>query len=104
MHRVLETFASRFAPGTPRPGNAVSIPSLTGASDAFLALALSGAGTAKPPRICVAVTPGLPDADRLSQDIRVVSAALPTQKNDFANQNLPRMPISNVRGSPTRHS
>ena len=77
MHRVLETFASRFAPGTPRPGNAVSIPSLTGASDAFLALALSGAGTAKPPRICVAVTPGLPDADRLSQDIRVVSAALP---------------------------
>ena len=73
MKDALELFASRFAPPSLKEGGAVAVPSLTGAADAFLALALS-----KGPRIVVAATPGLPDADRLSDDLRVLSAAVPS--------------------------
>ncbi len=75
MKDALELFSSRFAPPSLKEGGAVAISSLTGAADAFLALALS-----KGPRIVVAATPGLPDADRLSDDLRVLSAAVPSAR------------------------
>jgi transcription-repair coupling factor (superfamily II helicase) len=53
----------------------VAISSLTGAADAFLALALS-----KGSRLVLAATSGLPDADRLSDDLRVLSAAIPSAR------------------------
>ena len=86
MTDALELFASRFTPPEPPPGGAgaslrsVCIPSLTGSSDAFLALSLAtGAaacerrGGVRQPRIVLAVTPGLPDADRLTDDLRLLS-------------------------------
>ena len=73
MKDALELFSSRFSPPSPTEGGAVAISSLTGAADAFLALALS-----KGPRLVLAATPGLPDADRLSDDLRVLSAAIPS--------------------------
>ena len=75
MKDALELFASRFAPPSLKEGGAVAISSLTGAADAFLALALS-----KGSRLVLAATPGLPDADRLSDDLRVLSAAIPSAR------------------------
>ena len=75
MKDALELFASRFAPPSLKEGGAMAISSLTGAADAFLALALS-----KGLRLVLAATPGLPDADRLSDDLRVLSAAIPSAR------------------------
>ena len=75
MKDALELFASRFSPPSPTEGGAVAISSLTGAADAFLALALS-----KGSRLVLTATPGLPDADRLSDDLRVLSAAIPSAR------------------------
>ena len=75
MKDALELFASRFAPPSLKEGGAVAISSLTGAADAFLALALT-----KCSRLVLAATPGLPDADRLSDDLRVLSAAIPSAR------------------------
>ena len=75
MKDALELFASRFAPPSLKEGGAVAISSLTGAADAFLALALT-----KGSRLVLAATPGLPDADRLSDDLRVLSAAIPSAR------------------------
>ena len=61
----------------------ICIPSLTGAADAFLALALAvDAAGGKPaakrgPRVVLAVTPGLPDADRLADDLKIVASQTP---------------------------
>ena len=79
MADALEIFASRFSPpGWDSPG-AVSycIPSLTGSADAFLALSLAKDG------VVLAVTPGIPDADRLVDDLKVLSAKLPTRVLEF---------------------
>ena len=69
MEKARELFASCFTfPGeTSGGGGAVCIPSMTGASDAFLAAALARRG------LVLAVTPGLPDADRLADDLRLVA-------------------------------
>ena len=75
MKDALELFSSRFSPPSPTEGGAVAISSLTGAADAFLALALT-----KGSRLVLAATPGLPDADRLSDDLRVLSAAIPSAR------------------------
>lgn len=75
MKDALELFSSRFSPPSLKEGGAVAISSLTGAADAFLALALS-----KDSRLVLAATPGLPDADRLSDDLRVLSAAIPSAR------------------------
>ena len=53
------------------------ISSLTGSADAFLALARTAAGGK--PRIVLAVTPGLPDADRLADDLRILTEKEPTR-------------------------
>ena len=76
MKDALELFASRFAPPSMKEGGAVAISSLTGAADAFLALALT-----KGSRLVLAATPGLPDADRLADDLHTLSAAIPSARN-----------------------
>ncbi|MBR3957459.1 MAG: transcription-repair coupling factor, partial [Kiritimatiellae bacterium] len=55
---------------------AVAISSLTGAADAVLALALT-----KCSRLVLAATPGLPDADRLADDLHTLSATIPSARN-----------------------
>ena len=76
MKDALELFSSRFSPPSPTEGGAVAISSLTGAADAFLALALT-----KGSRLVLAATPGLPDADRLADDLHTLSAAIPSARN-----------------------
>ena len=95
MTDALELFASRFAPPVSSAGGMadsapqICIPSLTGAADAFLALTMAiDAAGGKPaaerePRIVLAVTPGLPDADRLADDLKIV-ASQPPKKNSNA--------------------
>ena len=85
MNDALSIFASRFTPPGWKTGEAVSFctPSLTGAADAFLALTLtlgetpSSKTNARPEpkdRVILAITPGLPDADRLADDLRILSS------------------------------
>ena len=69
MKSAIELFASRFAPPALENGGAVSVSSLTGSADAFLALALAGDS-----KFVLAVTPGLPDADRLADDLGILAA------------------------------
>jgi len=76
MKAALELFSSRFTPPLPAEGGAVCLSSLTGSADAFLALALAARGGQRP-RLVLAVTPGLPDADRLADDLRILAAAAP---------------------------
>ena len=75
MNSALDLFASRFAPPALEKGGAVAISSLTGASDAFLALTLAmrPSESAHECGIVLAVAPGLPDADRLVDDLRLLS-------------------------------
>ena len=87
MQDALEIFASRFTPPGSVPGGVdgfvseICIPSLTGAADAFLALAMAtnsiggkSGDERRRPRIVLAITPGLPDADRLADDLRVLTS------------------------------
>ena len=87
MLDALEIFASRFTPpgsvpgGVDRSVSEICIPSLTGAADAFLALAMAtdsicgkSGDERRRPRIVLAITPGLPDADRLADDLRVLTS------------------------------
>ena len=69
MKDALEAFASLSIPRFKADG-AVAISSLTGAADAFLALSLS-----RPSRTVLAVTPGIPHADRLTEDLRILADA-----------------------------
>ena len=69
MKDARELFASYFTLPGANPGGERSFctPSLTGAADAFLALTLTRNG------LVLAVTPGLPDADRLADDLRLIA-------------------------------
>ena len=69
MKDALSIFASHFAPPRGKSGEASSfcIPSLTGSADAFLALTLVN------DRVVLAITPGLPDADRLADDLQLLT-------------------------------
>ena len=87
MKDALNIFASRLLPRGSVPGGMqesasgataflppkVCLPALTGASDAFLALTL--ATQAESPRVILAITPGLPDADRLADDLKVLAGS-----------------------------
>ena len=73
MKDAIELFAARFSPPLPAEGGAVCISSLTGSADAFLAAALATRPDADG-RLVLAVTPGLPDADRLADDLRLLAA------------------------------
>ena len=99
MTDALELFASRFTPPGAFPGGisgvvpAICTPSLTGAADAFLALAMATDSVGKmpneakrQPRIVLAITPGLPDADRLADDLRVLASQKPEKSNHSVHQ------------------
>ena len=81
MKDALTLFASHFTPPGPVPGRTWSfcIPSLTGSADAFLALTLAvkdtfgGQNAECGGNVVLAVTPGLPDADRLADDLRLLT-------------------------------
>ena len=79
MKDALPIFASHFTPprGKSREAQSLCIPSLTGSADAFLALTLADN------RAVLAITPGLPDADRLADDLRLLSAKLPARILEF---------------------
>ena len=82
MTDALTAFASHFSPPGSVPGGALSfcIPSLTGSADAFLALTLAcgkrdeGWGMREEGNVVLAITPGLPDADRLVDDLRILTS------------------------------
>ena len=63
---ALRLFAAQFTPPA-QTGGGVAIPSLTGAADAFLAAAL-----AQPNHLVLAITPGIPEADRLADDLHTL--------------------------------
>ena len=73
MEKAMENFAARFSPpgGFPAETGALCIPSLTGSADAFLALTLTTPGS---PRIVLAITDGIPVGERLTDDLRLLSA------------------------------
>ena len=80
MKDALSIFASHFTPPRGKSGEEASfcIPSLTGSADAFLALtlAIQGADLRRKTkdRVVLAVTPGLPDADRLADDLKILTS------------------------------
>ena len=89
MKDALSIFASHFTPPRGKSGEVTSfcIPSLTGSADAFLALTLAMGDKdfrrKTKDKVVLAVTPGLPDADRLTEDLRLLSAKLPTRILEF---------------------
>ena len=106
MKEALQAFALRFTPPAALAGGSFAIPSLTGSADAFLAATLAeGAGgeqkgedkshetrdkrqaegqeTRDKSRVVLAVTPGLPDADRLTDDLKVLTADTPIRVLEF---------------------
>lgn len=77
MTQALELFRSLFTPPGNLSGERLALPSLTGAADAFLAAALADT------KVVLAITPGLPDADRLVDDLQLVTAKTPTRILEF---------------------
>ena len=71
MKDALTLFASHFTPPGEHSSGAYSLclPSLTGSADAFLALTLTAGN-----RVTLAITPGLPDADRLADDLKILTS------------------------------
>ena len=65
MTKSIDYIQKLFAPTC----KAVAISSLTGCADAFLAVALA---LKNQPGIVLAVVPGIPDADRLTDDLRLI--------------------------------
>ncbi len=68
MKDALELFASHFTPPGLTAGGAVAISSLVGSADAFTAISLAKSG-----KVVLAITPGIPDSDRLSDDLRLLA-------------------------------
>lgn len=80
MKAAIEAFAKLFSPPGGFPGGDTAIPSLTGGADAFLAAALAELNGA---RVVLAITDGLPEADRLVDDLKLITADLPTRILEF---------------------
>ncbi len=76
MTNALRHFNSLFTPREKSAG-AWALSSLTGSANAFAAVALADS------RLVLVVTPGLPDADRLADDLRVLTAKLPHRILEF---------------------
>lgn len=72
MKDALEIFASRLVDPALRSGGGVGLSSLTGSADAFVALSLAASSS---PRVVVAITEGLPAADRLFDDLTLLSSS-----------------------------
>ncbi len=91
INRATALLASRLTPPGGLTGGAFALSSLTGSSDAFLALTLASFNpqpithnpTTPRPHLLLAVTAGLPDADRLSDDLRLLTARDRTRILDF---------------------
>ena len=90
MEKAIEIFASRFTPPGSSAGGAgplalgscptsICVPSLTGSANAFLAAILASNCPLRPNRISLvlAITPGIPDAERLTDDLEILTAKLP---------------------------
>ena len=79
----LEVFAQAFAPVTDHPSPALALSSFTGSSAAFAATVLA----IHPPKdgvpFVLAVTPGLPEADVLADDLSALSAESGVRVLDF---------------------
>ena len=79
MKDALTIFTSRLTPPGVNPGEGaffsspICLSALTGSADAFLALSLATSGGLEHPHVILAVTPGLPDADRLTDDLRILT-------------------------------
>lgn len=72
---VPRLFAASFSPPGLASGGAVGISSLTGSADAFVALALTKSDSLSTDgRLVLAVVPGLPEADRLTDDLRLLTS------------------------------
>ncbi len=83
MRSALEKFTAAWSASLPLPlaEGDVAISSLTGSADAFLAAALSlEDGT---PRVILAITPGLPDAERLTDDLLLITERLDCRVMNF---------------------
>ncbi len=79
---IIEEFGKCFKPPRGKDGRIeVAIPALTGSADAFLALVLTGTDN-----IVLAVTPGIPEAERLADDLRLLSAKSPVRILDFPSK------------------
>lgn len=77
MNSALDLFSSKFSPPAPKSAGALCISSLTGSADAFaaLSLALSGKDRGNGGKIVLAITSGIPDADRLAGDLRILTGS-----------------------------
>ncbi len=82
MKAALRYFASKFSPPAVDASSAysLSLPSLTGSADAFLAIAFAESAV---PGLVLAVTPGIPDADRLADDLRLLTVESPVRILEF---------------------
>ncbi len=69
MSERLDIFAKAFCAGLPVGAGAVSFQSFTGSASAFAAATLAARG----PRVVLAVTAGLPEADSLSADLDAIA-------------------------------
>ena len=78
MTETLARFKRLFSPPVSGEGAAIAISSLTGSADAFLAAVLASQGN-----VVMAVTPGLPEADRLADDLKIVTAKTPIRILEF---------------------
>ena len=72
MEKALRLFESRFLPADIPDGSSFAVSSLTGIANAFAALALLSRGGEPSENVILAVVPGIPDADRLADDLRLV--------------------------------
>ena len=89
IEEALGFFSRAFASAT----REVSIPSLTGSADAFLALALANSSIRRfvdssipegtVPKVILVTTPGIPEAERIADDLRTISARLPHRIFEF---------------------
>lgn len=70
MNDAVELFASCLPNSLFESNGSLALPSLTGGSNAFLALSLASRPT---PRVVIALTEGLPSADRLYDDLTLLT-------------------------------
>lgn len=77
MEQAIRLFASKLPPPEELSRGGFAFPSAVGASDAFLAMALVQ------DNILAVVTPGLPDADRLYDDLALLSAKTAVRLLEF---------------------
>lgn len=78
-----EAFAKAFAPVTEHPSPALALSSLTGSSAAFVAATLARHPPADGVPFVLAITPGLPEADSLVDDLVVLEKECGVRTLDF---------------------